>query len=209
MRRLLEWWQRRAARRKMERVFSRGKDPYGYRSSPYELERLSAMDALLGPGGFERVLEVGCAEGEFTQRLVRRARRVTALDISPTALERARRRLAGGPVEFHQADLRVWRPAPPARFDLAVLGEVLYYLDKAWARRAFDECFRGVAGWLEPGGRLLLAHGFINPAQRALRQSYRERFERLGLVLEEELEVVDPVDPGGVRCLVSRLRKPA
>ena len=60
------WWHRRKVRRKMDRVFSRREDPFGYRSLPYETARLAAMEKALGGRRARRALEAGCAEGDFT-----------------------------------------------------------------------------------------------------------------------------------------------
>ena len=118
--RLFLWWQSRKARRKMERVFGRGEDPYGYRGSPYEMARLSAMQESLGDLKDAVILEIGCAEGAFTERLKSRARRLLAVDISGVALSRARRLESPG-VEFFEGDIRKWEPPADLRFDLIVL----------------------------------------------------------------------------------------
>src|SRR5206468_1016482 len=123
------WWHRRKTLGKMERVFSRGEDPFHYRQSTYEAARLSAMEAALGGRRYERALEVGCAEGDFTDKLLSAAAHVTALDISPTAIGRLKERLRGKAVAFVTTDLRDWTPPPGQSFDLIVLGDVLYYLD--------------------------------------------------------------------------------
>src|SRR6185369_6984933 len=91
---LLLWWHRRKTRAKMQRVFSRGQDPFHYDSgSPYEKERLAAMEAALDGRKFDDALEIGCAEGSFSERLAKAAARLTAVDISAVALERAQKRL--------------------------------------------------------------------------------------------------------------------
>ncbi|MBI5624568.1 MAG: methyltransferase domain-containing protein [Elusimicrobia bacterium] len=200
------WLARRSVRRKMDRVFSRGRDPFGYEKLPYETGRLKAMEAALGDRRYASGLEIGCAEGVFTEKLAARAERLAALDVSPVALERARARLAGRPgVAFVEADVRDW-PGPGAyACDLIVVGDVLYYLDKPMVRRTFEETFGRIRGWLAPGGLLVLAHGFAGPAERRIREGYRERFERLGLRLVSESAVGDPAVSGGVQCLVSCL----
>lgn len=198
-------WQRWKTRRKMERVFGRKADPFGYESSPYEAARLKAMDEAAGPGPFRAVLEAGCAEGHFTERLAARAARVTAVDLSPKALERARARLSGKAVDFVEADLRDFAPA--GAFDLVVFGDVLYYLDKPGARGAFEEFFPRAAAWLAPGGRLLLAHGFAGPEELAHRRGFRERFEKAGLRLVSETILDGGPSAGGVSCLLSRLSR--
>ncbi|MBI4679359.1 MAG: methyltransferase domain-containing protein [Elusimicrobia bacterium] len=212
--RVVLWLARRAAKRKMDRVFSRGQDPYGYEWKPYETERLRAMETAIEGRAYRRGLEIGCAEGVFTERIAARTERLTALDVSSVALERARRRLAGRPaVEFVEADVREWAgpaPAPQAvdLCDLIVVGDVLYYLDKPMVREGFEGTFGRIKGWLAPGGLLVLAHGFAGPEERRIREGYRRRFEALGLRLIKEEAVGDPAVSGGVQCLLSRLESP-
>ena len=208
--RLRLWWQSYKTRRKMDRVFSRGEDPYRYASSPYETARLAAMEAALRSAGgrFHRALEIGCAEGRFTARLAELADEVVAVDISAVPLERARRRLKGeGRVSFAQADIRAWTPPAGAPFDCVVLGDVLYYLDKPMVQDEFEKVFGAVAGWLAPGGTLLLAHGFGGEGELPSRRSYRERFCALGLSLVAESTAGDGQAETPVRCLLSLLSK--
>ena len=202
-------WHRWAARRKMNRVFSRGRDPYGYKKNPYERGRLAGMREALSGRRFKHALEVGSAEGVFTAALAEQAERVTGLELSPVALDRARAALAGRQgVDFLEADVRVWEPAPGQRFDLIVLGDVLYYMDKPLVRDEFERVFARLAGWLDAGGRMLLAHGFAGERERAVRRGYRERFEHAGLVLESETVLGRAEKEGDVRCLLSLLGKP-
>ncbi|MBI4349461.1 MAG: class I SAM-dependent methyltransferase [Elusimicrobia bacterium] len=198
------WWHGFNTRRKMNRVFSRGEDPYRYAESPYERARLDAMEASLKPCA--RALEVGCAEGLFTARLAKLAREVVALDISPVALERARRRVGAG-VRLEEADLRRWSPEPGWTFSAIVLGDVLYYLDKPLVQAEFVETFPRVASWLERGGTLVLAHGFAGPKEREHREGFRKRFEAEGLTLREERVLGEGESEGKVCCLLSILTK--
>lgn len=195
-------WQAFKTRRKMNRQFGRREDPFSYGRFPYEKARLEAMQAALGGRHWGRVLEAGCAEGHFTERLVGLADRVTALDISSVALARARRRVPSA--EFQEADLLSWSPPPGTFYDAVVLGDVLYYLDRPGVVAEFDALFARVASWLAPGGRLLLAHGFGGGAELAHRRRFRERFEAAGLALIREAPV-EGAELGGVRCLLSVL----
>ena len=72
-------------------------DRWSYETSPYERERLAAVLGAIGPGPYERVLEVGCSEGVFTLVLASddRVGTVTAADVSPRALETAPTPLRG------------------------------------------------------------------------------------------------------------------
>ncbi len=201
-------YHRWATRRKMNRVFSRGKDPYRYNENPYERSRLEGMAAALGGRSFKNALEVGSAEGVFTRELSRMAAKITGLELSPVALARARQAFEGSAkVFFLEADVRIWEPEDGRNFDLIVLGDVLYYMDKPLVREEFERVFKRLAGWVEPDGLLLLAHGFAGDAERALRQGYRERFEALGLTLVSETVIGRAVKEGDVCCLVSLLQR--
>lgn len=208
LRQLGLWWQRLNTRRKMERVFGRGLDPFHYDSSPYERARLESMEEALGSKSYRQALEIGCAEGAFTEKLLRVAERVVAVDVSSAALERARARVGDSSVSWILKDIRDFAPQEHVRYDLIVLGDVLYYLDKPLVRELFEEIFVRIAGWLAPSARLLLAHGFAGEDEKAHRRGFRERFEKLGLILVEEREVSGGGSATGVSCLISVLENP-
>ena len=196
-------WQAFKTRRKMNRQFGKREDPFGYESAPYEKARLDALEAALGSGRLGSVLEIGCAEGHFTERLVRRSSRVLALDISSVALTRARRRAPSA--SFAEGDLMSWDPGPAKPFDLIVVADVLYYLDRPIVADRFKALFAVICSWLAPGGRVALVHGYAGDKELAHRRSFRERFEAAGLRLVSE--TTPDADRGGVRCLLSVLEK--
>ncbi len=109
-----------------ERLFQSVEDPWNFKKSPYERLRLQRllMAALGVP--HERVLEVGCAEGVFTEMLCGISREVVAIDVSQTALDRARNRNRDVGAQFHLAGLENFESGE--RFDLAVCAEVLYFI---------------------------------------------------------------------------------
>jgi SAM-dependent methyltransferase len=187
----------------MNRQFGKRVDPFSYAAAPYESARLAAMDAALGAGPLGALLEAGCAEGHLTERLARRSSRVVAVDISGVALARARARAPK--VVFVEADLLTWTPGDAGPFDVVVLGDVLYYLDRPGVEGEFASLFPRITSWLKPGGRALLAHGFAGDKELAHRRSFRERFERAGLRLVSE--TIPDAERGGVRCLLSTLEK--
>ncbi len=82
--------------------------------------QLVAEAASLAPG---RALDVGSGEGADALWLAERGWRVTAVDVSPVALERAAARAAehgdevASRVAWEQADVRTWSP-PVAAYDL-------------------------------------------------------------------------------------------
>jgi SAM-dependent methyltransferase len=84
--------------------------------NPYLVRHVSG----LAPGA---ALDVGCGEGGSVLWLAASGWRVTGVDVSPTALERARQhgaRLGAevtGRMDLREADLTTWSP-PAAQFDL-------------------------------------------------------------------------------------------
>ena len=141
------------SRRNLEAFFETQADPWGY-TSDYEQTKYEQTLELMPPGMIEDVLEVACAEGHFTAQLAPRARRLLAVDISQTALDRAAERCRGASqVRFRQLDLT--REPIPGRFDVIVCSEVLYYFARPARLRAFAE---RLAAALKPGGRLVMAH---------------------------------------------------
>ena len=83
-------------RRRMENCHERKNWDF---STPAELERyrliLSALASELGDATWGDALEVGCADGIFTEQIASRCVSVTACDISQLAIERAIARCAG------------------------------------------------------------------------------------------------------------------
>jgi SAM-dependent methyltransferase len=122
---------------------------------------LTGHEALAGrlirPGAFDvrgcrHILDAGCGNGRYSRWLLRRAdpgARITAFDLSPTMLKRARRRLKSGRVTLAVADL-TRLPYPDGAFDAAVCGWVLEHLPDPRLG------LRELARVLRPGGRLLL-----------------------------------------------------
>ena len=74
-------------------LFARHEDPWDY-GAAYEQEKYERTLALLPSARSDRALEIGCAEGRFTERLAARASSVLAVDVAPAALRRAAARCA-------------------------------------------------------------------------------------------------------------------
>lgn len=136
-----------------ERLYRAAPDPWAYATSPYEAAKYDAtLDALPRPR-YRRGLEVGCSIGVLTERLAGRTDALLAVDVSETALARARRRCAGHPhVAFERRQVPAETPAGP--FDLAVVSEVGYYLSAP----DLDAFLDRLADAVEPAGHLALVH---------------------------------------------------
>lgn len=113
--------------------------------------RLMAAAAI---GRAERVLDVGCGNGETSRAAARRAAAgsVLGVDLSSSMLERARQLAAaeGLPnVRFEQADAQVQRFGPGA-FDVVVSRfGTMFFADPVAA-------FTNIAGAIRPGGRIAM-----------------------------------------------------
>jgi SAM-dependent methyltransferase len=135
-----------------ERLARESDDPWSYATSDYEQRKYRLTLAYL-PERTGRTLELGCSIGVFTAMLAPRCDHLVAVDFSPTALERARRRVAGiGQVELHERRLPEEMPAGP--FDTIVCAEVLYY----WSADLVADGVRRMEAALAPGGTLLAVH---------------------------------------------------
>ena len=178
---------------------------------------LAAQSALLGSG--RTALSVADGEGRNAVWLAEQGLRVTATEISPVALEKARKLAAGRHVEvdFVLADAVAW-DYPEAAFDF-VVGIFIQFADPAQRARMFA----GMARALRPGGHLIV-HGYT-PKQLEYRTGGPSAVENLytaellrtavaGLDIVHLQEYEDVLDEGvghkGQSALVGLVaRKPA
>src|ERR1043166_6437465 len=118
----------REAQTFFERMWQRG-DPWELENSEYEQARYARLLALLAGRRYPRVLELGCGSGVFTRLLAPLADEVLALDVSPTAIARARA-LGAGPavVDFRQANIMNYKLHTEGPWDLVVISETICYL---------------------------------------------------------------------------------
>src|SRR5207245_2396042 len=80
-------------------------------------ELTAALDAFCVSG---RVLELACGPGAWTERLLKHATSVTAVDAAPEMLARAKARVGVDRARFILADLFSWRPG--RRYDVVFFG---------------------------------------------------------------------------------------
>jgi SAM-dependent methyltransferase len=134
-----------------ESLYQADPDPWRFASSPYEQEKYAASLAALPARRFRRGLELGCSIGIFTRLLSARCDHLLALDVSDSALARARENCATLPVTLENR--RIPGEWPEGEFDLIVLSEVLYYLTADDVRRT---AARAVAALSRPGVILMV-----------------------------------------------------
>jgi ubiquinone/menaquinone biosynthesis C-methylase UbiE len=113
---------------------------------PGQVMEFVATTAGLGPGA--AVLEVGCGTGQLTEQLASSGFRLTAIDIGPSMIAAARRRLAGAGVCLLATSFEDL-PAADASFDLVISGAAFHWIDP-------EVAFSKSARLLRPGGWLAL-----------------------------------------------------
>jgi SAM-dependent methyltransferase len=163
----------------------------------------------LSPG---RALDVACGEGRNAVWLAERGWRVTGVDFSEVALEKARglAEMRDVKAEWVQADLLEYQPAPRA-FDLVI---VFYLQVPAAERRGI---LRAAADAVAAGGRLLLVahdssnleHGHGGPQNPAVLYTAADvvaDLDNSGLEIERAELVGRPVEtPDGERTALDAL----
>ena len=136
-----------------ENIYRKSDDPWDFQSSLYEAGKYDETLASLPREHYRNGLEVGCSIGVLTARLAERCDRLLSLDISESALERARQRCAAmSHVRF--AQMQVPREMPEDLYDLVVISEVAYY----WQQKDLERAMTALAARQSSGGHLVLVH---------------------------------------------------
>lgn len=167
-------------------------DPWETRTSWYERRKRAVVLACLPAERYRHAAEPACGTGALTRDLAARCDRVSASDFSPAAVAQTAAATAGS-AQVEVARVALPDPAAlPGGIDLAVLGEVLYYLADADLARTVDR----LAEALEPGGDVVLVHwdGWPAEAPRDGAAAHRvllddPRFELLAEHVDEEFLV--------------------
>ena len=128
-----------------------------------EVEEVRRALNAAGPAG--HVLELACGTGLWTERLVPRAARLTAVDSSPEAIELNRRRVGSDRVEYQLANLFEWHP--DARYDFVFFGFWLSHVPPS----RFIPFWHLVRGCLAPGGSVFFVDSRHHPAATAQDQA--------------------------------------
>ena len=108
-------------------------DPWRFATSAYEADKYAATLAALPRQHYASALEVGCSIGVLTEQLADISTALLAIDVADAALAQARTRTIDHPhVRCARARFPTELPddCPAGSFDLILLSEVLYYLDR-------------------------------------------------------------------------------
>ncbi|MEM5433260.1 NodS methyl transferase (plasmid) [Cupriavidus taiwanensis] len=180
-------------------------DPWRLDTNPYEHERHRHMLRLsLAQGRVTNALEVGCAAGAFTEKLVDHCHRLTVIDVVPQAIARARERLKEpANTTWIVSDVKDF--STHDKFDLIVVAEVLYYLDNL---ADMQSTIRNLAGMLVPAGQLVFGSSHDDSCRR---WGHIAGAETVLAMLREELTEVEHFECKGQSltegCSLARFRK--
>lgn len=109
-----------------EQLYRHREDPWGLRSSPFTQYRyLALLERIAAFTPCQSLLDVGCGERLLTRYLTGVAANVVGIDLSATAIERARRNVTRA--DFRCVALQDF--TPDQRFDVVIAAEMLYYAD--------------------------------------------------------------------------------
>lgn len=145
-----EWWQRRGH-------YDRG--PELAAEWNRQIGQVEASLEEFGVSG--DVLELAGGTGWWTERLARRANRLTVVDSSPETLDLNRQRVGRGDVEYVVADLFDWRPSQT--YDVVFFSFWLSHVP----RNRFGDFWSLVGSCLGPGGRIFLIDNRTDPTEGA------------------------------------------
>jgi len=168
-----DWWQRN---------FTEGAD------AEYEEQILPLIERYAR--GAQRVLDIGCGEGQVGRRLARQGADVVALDVTRSQIRRAYER--GGLSGYLQARANQL-PCRDAGFDTVVLCLAIEHIEP------FEAAIEEVARVLTPGGRFLFL--LVHPLLQAPGSGWvevadsEEHFWRVGSYLDDDI-ATDQVGPG-------------
>jgi len=209
--------QRELLARESQRFFEerwREGDPWDVESSELDQASYESQAALLRDRTYGKALELGCGSGAFTRRLAEIADRTLAVDVAPSAIERARGAgLDPNAVDFRVANIMDFDLRGEGPWDLVAMSETIYYL--GWLYPLFD------VGWLaaeifaatREGGRFLMANTYGGEKDYLLRpwliDTYRDLFLNVGYRPEAEEVVAGTKDGVEYEVLVALFSKPA
>jgi SAM-dependent methyltransferase len=155
------------------------------------------LDNNLVQGNGRRAMVIGCGLGDDCEELARRGFDVTGFDISPTAIEWAKKRFPESPAHYHTADLFKMPTEWLGAFDFVFE----CYTIQALPRSVRSQVIDNIGSLVAPGGELLLVCRGWSDEQKednlpwALKREELEHFNQLGfstVTFEDFLDYDDP-----------------
>jgi len=165
-------------------------DPYKALTKEYESVKFGWVLDCVKDRLHPEALELGCAEGLMTVMLSPYCGKVLGVDISSTAIKRAKEKREEGNVSFERANVVEFKPAKT--YDLLVSVDMAYYLGQEHSWEHMEEELSRWASWLNDGGRLILLNGYNEVTHDKdwlgphVMEGYRKIMQKAGLKLVKE-----------------------
>jgi SAM-dependent methyltransferase len=188
-----------------EELWKKG-DPWKLETSEFERAKYEAEIAALRGHRYRRVLEIGCGAGWFTRSLASIADQIVAIDISPTAIGRARTSGLDS-VDFRVANIMEYNVRAEAPWDLVVMNETICYL--GWLYSFFDVAWLAaeIFAATREAGQMLMANTCGGVEDYLLRpwiiRTYHNLFVNVGYRLESEEIYCGKKDGADIKVLIS------
>lgn len=103
-------------------------NPWGKRNTCNDKIYKLKVSKYLDYHHYKKVLDLGCGEGDFTQLIAEKVESVKAVDISTTAINRAKSKFAKENIEYICSGVLEFVQQEKNRYDLIFCLEMLYYL---------------------------------------------------------------------------------
>lgn len=136
-----------------EDVYNANEDPWNFASSEYEAAKYAATLDALPKNVYESAFEIGCSIGVLTEKLAARCQMLLAVDVNEKALSKARERCENLP-NVNLRRMQIPQEFPDQNFDLILISEVGYYLNKADWKKTFEKTLVR----LKSSGNVVLIH---------------------------------------------------
>jgi 2-polyprenyl-3-methyl-5-hydroxy-6-metoxy-1,4-benzoquinol methylase len=178
------------ARKFFDGIWQSG-DYWNLETSDFERAKYEHEIAMLDGYCYKRALDIGCGAGQFTRMLAPFVKSITAVDVAPLAIARARARGQGHrEIEFRVENIMDHDFRTEPAWDLIVMNETIYYL--GWLYSFFDIAWMAneLYGATEPGGTFLMANTRGDISDYLLRpwiiHTYRDLFVNVGYIVKAE-----------------------
>lgn len=119
---------------------------------------------------FDNCLEIGCGTGKNTEWLIKKTKKITAIDLSEEMLARAREKIKSGNVTFLQADITQEWNFIKDKYDLLSFSLVLEHIE------SLDHIFDEASKVINSGGYIYI--GELHPFKQYLGTKARYETEK-------------------------------
>lgn len=166
------------------------------------------LETQPAPGDGAAALVVACGLGDDAEELAGRGYRVTAFDVSPTAIEQCCRRFPASPVDYLVADLFDLPDSWTESFEVVVEIRTLQSLPLELRKRAAS----AIANTVAPGGRLFVRTAAREPDEPLtsrpwpLTRQELDTFTEAGLIEGQVRD--DPPQNGRFRTFTGVYQRP-